>query len=102
MSDPRLNDPRFDTRSDPVLSGTAGTSSTWAWVGGIAAVVLIAILALGNWHSGNDTGTPVTANNPAITAPAGSPAARPMTPPSTTGSGATAPAPAQPSPSAQQ
>lgn len=103
MSDPRLNDPRLDdTRSDPVLQGSAGSGSTWAWVGGIAAVVLIAILALGNWHTGTDTGTPVTANNPPMSSPAGSagtPPVRNVTPPTTTGSGATAPTPpAQPAP----
>lgn len=104
MSDPRLNDPRFDTRpSDPTLrdaelrrAGSSSTSSTWAWVGGIAAVILIAILVMGNWHTGTDTGTPVTANDPAVTSPAGSPPARNVTPPSTTGSGATSPAPATP------
>lgn len=104
MSDPRLNDPRFDTRpSDPTLrdaelrrAGSSSTSSTWAWVGGIAAVILIAILVMGNWHTGTDTGTPVTANDPAVTSPAGSPPARNVTPPSTTGSGATSPAPTTP------
>ncbi|WP_168192805.1 hypothetical protein [Undibacter mobilis] len=109
MSDPRLNDPRFDTRPtdptlrdptlrDPALRGSAGSSSTWAWVGGIAAVVLIAILVLGNWHSGTDTSTPVTANDPAVTAPAGAPPVRNVTPPSTTGSGATSPTPMTPAP----
>ncbi|WP_137044257.1 hypothetical protein [Pseudolabrys sp. FHR47] len=110
MSDPRLNDPRFDTRpTDPTLrnaefrrAGSSSTSSTWAWVGGIAAVILIAILVMGNWHTGTDTGTPVTANNPAATAPAGSPPARNVTPPSTTGSGATSPAPSQPAPQNNQ
>ncbi|HWK97573.1 MAG TPA: hypothetical protein VNR39_19330 [Pseudolabrys sp.] len=104
MSDPRLNDPRFDTRptTDPALQESeirrAGSSSTWAWVGGIAAVVLIAILVMGNWHTGSDTGTPVTANDPAVTAPAGSPPVRNVTPPTTTGSSATSPAPMTPAP----
>lgn len=112
MSDPRLNDPRFETRpSDPTLRDAelrrAGSSSTWAWVGGIAAVILIAILVMGNWHTGSDTGTPVTANDPAVTSPAGTPPARNVAPPTTTGSGATAPAqnrpaPAQPAPQTNQ
>lgn len=106
MSDPRLNDPRFETRSsDPTLRSSAGSSSTWAWVGGIAAVILIAILVLGNWHTGTDTGTPVTANDPAVTAPVGTPPARNVTPPTTTGSGATSPtrpAPSQPAPQNNQ
>lgn len=108
MSDPRLNDPRFDTRpSDPSLRGAAGSSPTWAWIGGIAAVILIAILVLGNWHTGTDTGTPVTANDPAVTSPAGTPPARNVTPPTTTGSGALSPtqnrpAPAQPAPQNNQ
>jgi hypothetical protein len=109
MSDPRLNDPRFDTRpTDPALrdaelrragSSSTASTSTWAWVGGIAAVILIAILVMGNWHTGNDTGTPVTANDPALTAPAGSPPVRNVTPPTTTGSGAISPAPMSPAPS---
>jgi hypothetical protein len=119
MSDPRLNDPRFDTRADdpqlrePVLRGSAANSNLpWAWIGGIAAVVLIAILVMGNWHTGTDTGTPVTANDPAMTSPVGTPPARNVTPPSTTGSGAASPtqnrpapmspAPAQPAPQTNQ
>lgn len=103
MSDPRLNDPRIDTRpTDPTVRDAelrrAGASSTWAWVGGIAAVILIAILVMGNWHTGTDTGTPVTANDPAVTAPAGTPPARNVTPPTTTGSGATSPTPTSPAP----
>lgn len=94
MSDPRLDDPRFDTRlNDPMLQRNrvaASGPTTWAWIGGIAAVILIAILVLGNWHTGTDTGTPVTANAPAATT------TTPATPPSTTGSGATAPVPAAP------
>lgn len=107
MSDPRLNDPRFDppptdptlrdpTLRDPAMRRRDGSTSTWAWVGGIAAVILIAILVMGNWHTGTDTGTPVTANDPAVTAPAGSPPVRNVTPPTTTGSGATAPTPPAP------
>jgi len=105
MSDPRLNDPRFGTRidprpadpaRDPAFQPRTGANPTWMWIGGLAAVVLIAILVLGNWHTGTDTGTPVTANTPSITAPAGTPPARDVTPRSTTGSGSTSPAPAQP------
>ena len=101
MSDPRLDDPRFETRlNDPVLQrnrAAASSGTTWAWIGGIAAVILIAILVLGNWHTGTDSGTPVTANTPATTTPA--------TPPSTTGAGSTSPAtaparPATPAPAA--
>ncbi|MFA6267788.1 MAG: hypothetical protein WC670_18980 [Pseudolabrys sp.] len=109
MSDPRLNDPRFDPRlNDPVLqrsdraSGAGmGSSVIWAWIGGIVALVVLGILVLGNWHTGTDTGTPVTANIPALNSPAattpGSAPVRNVTPPTTTGSGATSPAPAQPS-----
>ena len=64
MSDPRLDDPRFETRHDPVLQrnrAAASAGTTWAWIGGIAAVILIAVLVLGNWHTGTDTGTPPTA-----------------------------------------
>ncbi|MCW5691538.1 MAG: hypothetical protein KIT48_04170 [Pseudolabrys sp.] len=90
MSDPRLDDPRFETRlNDPVLQrnrAAASAGTTWAWIGGIAAVILIAILVLGNWHTGTDTGTPPTASNPAVTAPGAAP--------STTGAGGTSPAPA--------
>lgn len=103
MSDPRLNDPRFDSRptdpaTDPVLRRDSGGTNTWAWIGGVAAVVLIAILVLGNWHTGPDNGTPMTANNPAVTARAGTPPARNVTPPSTTGSGTTSPSPMSPAP----
>lgn len=113
MSDPRLNDPRFDppptdptfrdsTLRDPALRRRESSTSTWAWVGGIAAVILIAILVMGNWHTGTDTGTPVTAKDPAVTSPAGSPPVRNVTPPTTTGSGATAPmTPAPATPPAQ-
>lgn len=89
MSDPRLDDPRFETRHDPVLQrnrAAASAGTTWAWIGGIAAVILIAVLVLGNWHTGTDTGTPPTASNPAVTAPGATP--------STTGAGGTSPAPA--------
>ena len=89
MSDPRLDDPRFETRHDPVLQrnrAAASAGTTWAWIGGIAAVILIAVLVLGNWHTGTDTGTPPTASNPAVTAPGATP--------STTGAGSTSPAPA--------
>ena len=91
MSDPRLDDPRFETRHDPVLQrnrAAASAGTTWAWIGGIAAVILIAVLVLGNWHTGTDTGTPPTASNPAVTAPGATP--------STTGAGGTSPAPARP------
>ena len=92
MSDPRLDDPRFDTRlNDPMLQRNrvaASGPTTWAWIGGIAAVILIAVLVLGNWHSGNDTGAPVTANIPAATTPG--------TPLSTTGFGMTSPTPVRP------
>ena len=84
MSDPRLDDPRFETRHDPVLQrnrAAASAGTTWAWIGGIAAVILIAVLVLGNWHTGTDTGTPPTASNPAVTAPGATP--------STTGAGGT-------------
>ena len=89
MSDPRLDDPRFETRHDPVLQrnrAAASAGTTWAWIGGIAAVILIAVLVLGNWHTGTDTSTPPTASNPAVTAPGATP--------STTGAGGTSPAPA--------
>ena len=89
MSDPRLDDPRFETRHDPVLQrnrAAASAGTTWAWIGGIAAVILIAVLVLGNWHTGTDTGTPPTASNPAVTVPGATP--------STTGAGSTSPAPA--------
>ena len=92
MSDPRLDDPRFETRvNDPVLQrnrAAASSGTTWAWIGGIAAVVLIAILVLGNWHTGTDTATPPTASNPAVTAPGAAP--------STTGAGGMSPAPTRP------
>jgi len=93
MSDPRLNDTR---PTDPTRRPRVSSSPTWLWLGGIAAVVLIAILVMGNWHTGTDTGTPVTANDPAVTTPAGSPPARNVTPSTTTGAGGTSPAPAQP------
>jgi len=112
MSDPRLNDPlngprpvdtdlRDPAYRDPALRRAAvGSTSTWAWMGGIAAVILIAILVMGNWSTTPDSGTPVTANDPAVTAPVGTPPVRNVTPPTTTGSGATAPAPVQPAPPA--
>ena len=102
MSDPRLDDPRLNTRlNDPVLQRNerAASGTTWAWIGGLAAVILIAILVLGNWHTGTDSGTPVTANTPAATTPGTPPAS--LNPPSTTGSGTTSPAaPARPAPPA--
>lgn len=110
MSDPRLNDPRYETPpTDPAMRRSVGPGATssvpWAWIGGIAAVILIAILVLGNWPTGTDT--PMTANNPAATSPAGSPPVRNVTPPTTTGSGATSPtqntpAPNRPAPQTNQ
>lgn len=102
MSDPRYTDtrptdpanPRLDPRVDTVVHRNAG--APWAWIGGIAALVLLAFIVMGNW--GNDAGTPVTSNNP----PAMGTDRAPMNAPATTGSGATTPAPSGATPAPMQ
>lgn len=104
MSDPRFTDPRYsDTRlSDPVLRSEASAGGTWGWIAGLAVLALVAFVVIAGWNSGGNN----TASNtpPPITtgsAPSGGPNGAPMrnvTPPSTTGSGSTSPAPMAPGP----
>jgi hypothetical protein len=104
MSDPRYTDPRnFDSRRpldpddagprlrDPELpSDDGGRAMTWAWMAGIAVVVVVLALAFG--HRGTDeAGVRPTSNPPTTT---GAAPARPQLP-QPTGSGSS-PAPAAP------
>lgn len=104
MSDPRLSDPRYtdprptDPRTgDPlVVSRTTirneGAGGVWGWIAGFAVLALIAFAVVAGWNNS----TPNTASNaPAstsapITTGNGAPV-RNVTPPSTTGSGASSP-----------
>lgn len=94
MTDPRLTDPRDDAPLNQPMNRGESFGGMWGWVIGIAAVALVAFVVIAGWSGGTNT----AANNPAAnTAPAtvGNGPVRNVTPPSTTGSGATSPAPAQ-------
>ena len=88
MSDPRYTDPRL---SDPVLRRDLAIRGTWAWIAGIAMLVLIAFVVIASWHGNSNI-----ANNNA--APVTGGATRQVNPPSTTGSGMTSPRPLAPAP----
>jgi hypothetical protein len=94
MSDPRFTDPRNDPRLTPSSESAGGV---WGWVAGLAVVALIAFIIIAGWNSSTNT----AANNPGMSpAPVttGSAPVRNVTPPTTTGSGATSPRPAAPQP----
>jgi hypothetical protein len=96
MSDPRYTDPRTsDPRlSDPVLRRDEGSGGMWGWIAGLAVLALIAFVIIAGWN-GNHTNTASNTNPAPITsgsAPSG------MSPPSTTGSGASSPQPLSPPP----
>ena len=93
MSDPRFtdqrsSDPRFN---EPVLRSEARSGGIWGWIAGLGVVALIAFIIIAGWNSSDTT----TANNGPAMAPitTGNAPVRNVTPPSTTGSGATSPAP---------
>ncbi|MGH6726565.1 MAG: hypothetical protein ACREB8_08475 [Pseudolabrys sp.] len=92
MSDPRQTDPRY---SDPRLSDPTPRQSEpgiWAWIAGIAVLVLVGFLVIAGWnHSSN------TASN-GVSPATSSSATRNISPPSTTGSGSTSPKPLTPAP----
>jgi len=89
MNDPRYTDPRL---IDPVLRHDEPVGGKWGWIAGIAVVALIAVLVIAGVNSHSNT-----ASNNASPATTGS-AMRPMSPPSTTGSGSTSPRPLMPAP----
>ncbi len=85
MTDPRQTDPRPERPSrDPNLRPSS--APMWAWIAGIAVVIVIAFALAAGW-SGNtntaDNAPPATVGSGGTTMP-----------PSTTGSGATGRAPA--------
>jgi hypothetical protein len=100
MSDPRypdpLNDPVRTDRRDPLQPGTpryqveedSGRTGMWAWIVGIIAVIVIAMVVY-------DYNRPIsTASSPPVSPPSTTGAASPpLNPPSTTG---TIPDPAPP------
>ena len=89
MSDPRFTDPRL---SDPVLRRDEAVGGIWGWIAGIAVVALIAFLAIAGINR-----NPTTASNNPSPVTTGS-APRNVSPPSTTGSGASSPRPGMPAP----
>lgn len=100
MTDPRYTDPR---NQDPlIVSNTSlrseGGGGVWGWLAGLAVLALIAFAIVAGWNSGT---TNTAANNPATSSAPATPGSAPMrnvTPPSTTGSGASSPltSPARP------
>lgn len=85
MSDPRHTDPRHDVPPpDPNERGS--NASMWAWIAGIAVVILIAFVLAAGWNSNTQT----AGNAPPATMGSGGA----TTAPSTTGSGTTGGAPA--------
>ena len=89
MTDPRNTDPRYD---DPYpgsnLSDRSGAGSTWAWIAGIAIVILVAFIVAAAWN-----GNPRTASTaPTETTGMGTTATQPTPPPATTGQSPGAPA----------
>lgn len=94
MSDPRFTDQRL---SDPVLRHDEPVGGAWGWIAGIAVIALIGFLIVagsnGNNNTANNNSSP---NSPPMTT--GS-TPRNVTPPSTTGSGASSPQPLMPAPS---
>ncbi len=111
MSDPRYTDPRTaDPRTtDPRAADPLVVSHTtvrnegggiWGWIAGFAVLALVAFAVIAGWNSGPSTtatNTPASTQAP-ITTGNGAPV-RNVTPPSTTGSGASSPAaPTAPAP----
>lgn len=103
MSDPRFTDPRYtDPRSaDPRAADPLVVSQTtlrnegggiWGWIAGFAVLALVAFAVIAGWNTGPSN---TAANSPASTqAPittGNSAPVRNVTPPSTTGSGASSP-----------
>jgi hypothetical protein len=88
MTDPRYTDPRL---SDPVLRRDEPVGGTWGWIAGIAVVALIAFLVIAGLNGNSNT-----ASNGSAPATTGSTTG--MSPPSTTGSGATSQRPLIPEP----
>ncbi len=106
MSDPRYTDPANDPRRtsprDPsgpgpsryTVENDAGRGGMWAWIVGIIAVIVIAMVVY-------DYSRPVTtATNPPVNPPITTGAARPASPalPSPAPSSPASPSPASPSP----
>ncbi len=86
-TDPRQNDPNF-IEPVPVRNNSGG--GMWGWVAGLAVVALIAFVVIAGWNSS----TTNTATGPGASAPVTTGNnMRDVTPPSTTGSGATSPRP---------
>jgi hypothetical protein len=97
MSDPRFTDPRFnDPRlndpqlNQPVLRRGESVGGVWGWIAGLAVVALIAFIIIAGWNSNTNTADNGVGNSPPITT---GNAPTHNTAPSTTGSGATSPAP---------
>ena len=89
MTDPRFTDPRL---SDPVLPHDEAVGGTWGWLAGIAVVALIAFLVIAGMNGNSNTAS----DNPSPAATGSVPGN--MSPPSTTGSGASSPRPLMPAP----
>jgi hypothetical protein len=91
MSDPRysdpVNDPNRKDRRDPMQPGTQrydvaddARSGTWAWIVGIIAVVVIAMLVY-DYNRPMSTATNPATNPPTTTGSAPAPAPAPTAPP---------------------
>jgi hypothetical protein len=86
-TDPRQNDPNFIQPAPPRNESVGGI---WGWVAGLAVVALIAFVVIAGWNSSPTN----TASGPGASAPVTTGSnMRDVTPPSTTGSGATSPRP---------
>lgn len=84
-TDPRQSDPNF-IQPAPLRNESVG--GVWGWVAGLAVVALIAFVVIAGWNNSPTN----TASGPGATAPVTTGNnMRNVTPPSTTGSGATSP-----------
>jgi hypothetical protein len=92
FTDPRYSDPRYSDPQlfDPVLPRDDGVGGTWGWFAGIVVVALIAFLVIAGMNGNSNTASDNP--SPAATVPGN------MSPPSTTGSGASSPRPPMPAP----
>ena len=107
MSDPRYTDPNDTHRpgardpADPAmrrrleLEDDSGRGTMWAWIVGIIAIIVVAMLVY-------DYNKPIssTANNPPTTSPPATTGAAPPSAPANPPASAPTPAPANPAPAA--
>jgi len=102
MTDPHFTDPRYTDRrpaeprnADPLIvtrTPVRDGGGIWGWIAGFAVLALVAFAIVAGWNNGpSNTAANMPASTQApITTGNGAPV-RNVTPPSTTGSGASSP-----------